>query len=374
MRVAIVHDSLTVMGGAERVLAVLLGMFPEAEVFIPIIKTPLIKEFKPPSRGVWHTAWWSHLPGMCRWADWLKPIVMMYWKTLNLKRFDLIISSSHSFSSKGVSGGKKTVHLSYVHTPPRYLYDEYNHHLFLKKIPWSILFYPLLKVLRRWDNLAASRPDLIVVPSQTVGQRVAAYYHRKSRVIYPPLNQEAVGLDVAKPRNQHTFIFISRLVDQKGVRLVVDAFNRMPDKKLIMIGEGPLMNWVKQHAMKNILIAGYLSDARVQELMLTATALVYASVEEDFGLVPVEAMRCGLPVIGYRSGGVAETVLPGVTGLFYEEYSPLALMKAIDCYAKTNFDRQKIALYAVQHYSKTRFINQMNAAIEELLHGHILGS
>jgi glycosyltransferase involved in cell wall biosynthesis len=363
MRVAIVHDTYTYFGGAERVLHALIRIFPQADVYVFVVTPEKIRVLKSFTEGDINTSWWSQLPMVEKYVDWLKPWAYGYFESLNMSSYDLVISSSHSFSSKAVITHLPVQHVSYIYTPPRYLYGIKNSH---QVIHWPILRWllmPLINTLKRWDYLAAQRPQVLIACSQTVRQRIKRFYQREARVIYPPVDKIYGSQLVIKNRNNTNFLFFSRLEEQKGLKIIVEAFRKMPEKHLYIIGKGSLEKWLKRQKISNLHYLGKMTDVEVINEAIKMAAMVYGSIEEDFGLAPVEMMALGLPVIAYNSGGVAETVVDGKTGILVNSYTPAAFIDAIEGFKSQDFKVDMIRKHA-RKYSEDRFERQLRLLIK----------
>ena len=298
MRVAIIHDSFLYLGGAERVSMALLGMFPGADLYAAFLSGDVAQEIKPKVRGRIVVSPFN-VPFLTeKMASYLKPVIYHWWETLDLSAYDLIISSSHAFSSKSVVVPKKTIHVSYIHSPPRYLYGLSSQ---------SSLFFvlrPFLPYLRRKDVAAAQRPDMLVANSKTVQGRIKRWYHRESTVIYPPARIPR-KLPTRRPSY---YLCFSHLLKQKNIDLAIRACNTL-QAPLVVVGGGPEERYLRGIAGPTITFLGILPDSKIDSVYSGAIALLYPSEDEDFGIVPVEAMAHGVPVIAYRSGGTTETVI-----------------------------------------------------------------
>lgn len=328
MKIAIIHDILVYEGGAEKVLYKLLKMFPASTVFTSYISKTMEKKMREfdivdvkPGRLFQEIGVFSKHPNL------IKLVVYKYWRSLDLSSFDLVISSSHSFSSKSVLTNG-VPHISYIHTPPRYLYDEYNESEYLNHLIVKILSFGLMSYLRYVDRLGAKGPDLLIANSKTVRDRIKKYYKRDSQVVYPPVKQYKRKVELGK-----YYVCMSRLVRQKGVELVVKAFNQM-EKKLVVIGSGREHQKICNISGSNIEVKGYLDGEELMKTLVNAKALINSSFDEDFGMVPVEMMSMGIPVIAFDSGGVSETVEDGETGLLYKPNTVEGIMLAVERFEK----------------------------------------
>lgn len=350
-KVAIIHDSFFHIGGAERVFLSLIKLFPDSDLYIPLVSKKYvntINKYRNKSKIV--SSPFNPLPISGKYASLLKPFIFWYWEHLDLPDYDLVISSSHSFSSKSVMTKPETLHISYIHTPPKYLYDEYNEMQFINKGIIKIILTPLMNYLRKLDFFGAQRPDILIANSKNVQKRIKKYYGRKSIIIYPPVKIPKL---VKPKKNKEYYLFFSRLVKQKGARLAIKAFNNL-GQQLVVVGTGPEERRLKIMARGNIVFKGYVSDRKMQNVYSRAKALIYCSIDEDFGIVPVESMSFGVPVIAYNSGGVAGTVVDGKTGLMFDNYSTDDLQKAVLKFERMEFSLSELKKHALK-FSEEQF-------------------
>ena len=362
MKVAIIHDVYLHLGGAERVLHTLIKMYPQADIYISILDKKYKQQLQKTSSGDIHHSLLSFLPFKSRFSSLLKPLVFFYWESLNLSKYELVISSSHSFSAKSVFTPPLTKHISYIHTPPRYLYQEFNEMNWIKKNPGKYIFSPLINWLRKKDFAGAQRPDKIIANSQTIQNRIKKYYQRDSEVIYPP--NKVKKYQLAKKGGQY-YLFHARLSKQKGCDIAIDAFNQIKEK-LVMVGTGKESNYLKKIAGSNILFKGFVPDEKMPKIYQQAIALIAPYQDEDFGLTPIEAMSHGVPVIGFNSGGLRETIAHKKTGVLFDQCSPQALIGAIHKFKSINFS-PKNCQDQVLKFNEERFITQMKIAINQVL-------
>lgn len=353
-KIAIIHDVFIENGGAERVLLTLVTMFPKADIFVPLLSANNREVLQGKTTGKVFSSFFNHIPFIHSASILLKPFLYLYWENLDLSGYDLVISSSHSFSSKGVITSSASLHLSYIHTPPRYLYAEFNETRVLQNKFFKILLLPLMSWLRQKDFIAAQRPDILVANSLEVKQRIKKYYRREAKVVYPaissfsPVNQPAT--------KKEYYVCFSRLAKQKGIDLIIKAFNRL-GKKLVIVGKGAEEKYLKSIANTNIKFLGYVEDKDLTRIFSKAQGLVYASIEEDFGIVPVEALSMGVPVLAFYSGGVKE-VLNKKVGMFFYERTELALVQAITEFEQKNFS-PKACLSRAAFFSEKKFKNSI---------------
>ena len=315
MKVAIVHDFLLKLGGAERVVKALSEMFPKAPIFTLLYDEKKVGKVFPKERIV--TSNLHKFPSIIRRNHRVLLTKMpRAIEELDLENFDLVISSSTAFSH-GVITPIKTKHICYCHSPMRYAWDWTNEYRKENDITGlkKVLYAPLMSYLREWDSIAGDRPDKYIANSNNVQNRIKKYYKQESEVIYPPVDVERFRVNSS---NSDYFLIVSTLTPYKRIDLAVNLFNRI-GRRLVIIGDGPQKKYLKEIASENIDILGFKDDKTVKEYMENCRALIFPG-EEDFGIVPVEAMACGKPVLAYGKGGALESMIPGKTGeLFYED-------------------------------------------------------
>jgi glycosyltransferase involved in cell wall biosynthesis len=271
----------------------------------------------------------------------------------DLSEFDVVLSSSHAVA-KGVITGPDQLHISYVHTPIRYAWDLQSQYLAdagLTRGLKSWLARALLHYIRIWDERTVPGVDHYIANSKFVAQRIWKFYKRNATVIHPP-----VEIDRFTPQSDKKdfYLTVSRLVPYKKIGLIVEAFRQMPDKKLIVIGDGPEMKAIRERQTSNIELLGFVDNKTTANTIQDAKALIFAA-EEDFGIVPVEAQACGTPVIAYGKGGARETVIESETGYFFAEQSPESIIEAVKAFeAQPPLDPEKIRQNA-ERFAKERF-------------------
>lgn len=345
-KIAIVHDWLTNYAGGERVIEALLEVFPDAPIFTSLYKPEKFPDiFK--KRKVYTTYLQKFI-----FLDHqlLFPFMRKAFEQFNLADFDIVITSSHA-SSKGIITKPETLHICYCHTPTRYLWSHY--HEYLNQMEFGIL-NPLVRwqmpkiayKLRIWDRIAAERVDYWIANSKNTAKRIKKYYRKEAEIIYPPVN-----VSDFKPSKEieDFYLVCSRLIPYKKIDLVISAFNDL-GLPLKIIGTGSIENQLKKMAKNNIEFLGRVSDEELKKYYQRAKALIFPT-EEDFGIVPVEAMASGRPVIGYKKGGAQETITPD-TGLFFEEQTKESLIKAVKKFQKMKFDSLKIRKWSEQFDAK----------------------
>jgi glycosyltransferase involved in cell wall biosynthesis len=328
MKVAIVHDQLREFGGAERVLVSIKSLFPTAPVYTTTFDLNSLGEHKELIKD-WEVrlTWFGRLPFINRFYSPFRFLTPLIWEKLNLNEFDLVISSTGSWMCKGVITKKGTIHISYIHHPPRYLYGYQTAIEWQKYWPIKIYGYIVNHFLRMWDFTASQRPDFLIANSIETQKRIQKFYRRDSTVIYPPVSIP-VNIKQQLPSAKKYFVTVSRLARAKHVDLLIEAANK-EKFDLHIIGIGRDEAYLKSLAGPTVSFLGNLSDEKLREELQGAQAFLFAAVDEEFGIAPVEAMGFGVPVIAYASGGLKETVKEGINGYLYTELSTSSLMKSI---------------------------------------------
>jgi glycosyltransferase involved in cell wall biosynthesis len=335
MKIAIIADWLTTYAGSERVLEQMIACFPEADVFAVVDFVPQAERgFLQGKRP--KTTFIQKLPGARKYARHYLPLMPLAIEQLDLSAYNLILSSSHAVA-KGVIVGPDQLHISYVHSPIRYAWDLQHQYLKESGLESGIkswLVRLLLHRIRLWDQRTQYGVDQFIANSGFIARRIHRVYGRSATVIYPPVDVDAFTLNIAK---EDFYLAASRLVPYKRMDLIVEAFSQMPDKKLVLIGDGPDMEKIRVKAGSNVTIMGYQPFNVLKDHMQRAKAFVFAA-EEDFGIAPVEAQACGTPVIAFGKGGALETVRGlGVvdnnpTGIFFAEQTPAAIIAAVSAF------------------------------------------
>lgn len=368
MRVAIIHDWLYVLGGAERVLADILRCYPDADVFTLFNALSEDDQKKIGIRTV-KTSYLQRFPRIAKVHRYLLPLMPLAIEQFDLSEYDLVISSSYAVA-KGVLTGPNQVHVSYVHSPMRYAWDlqhEYLRQSNMARGLKSALVRSLLGRMRLWDVRTAHGPDLMLANSAFVARRIKKIYGREAPVLNPPV--EILGRREKQGVGDY-FFAASRLVPYKNIHLIVEAITRAPDLKLVVAGTGPEEARLRAIAGPNVEFKGFVSDAEMRDLMAGARAFIFAA-EEDFGIVPVEAQAEGTPVLAYGRGGALETVVghgPGRTGLFFEEPTPEAILACVRRFVadEASFDWQVCRAHA-ERFSSARFRDALERHVAETI-------
>lgn len=353
MNVALVHDWLIGMGGGEKVLDALYEVYPGPIYTLLHDKEAL--EGTPFSNRPIHPSFLQRFPRVRKYYRNMLPLFPFAIERFDLSDYPVILSSSHSVA-KGIKTRPGQIHICYCHTPMRYAWDLYDFHLSHLSLPKKVVAKPILKWLRKWDEKTHSRVDHFIANSRCVAKRIEQNYGREATVIYPPVDTHL--FQPASQREDYYFT-CSRLVPYKRIDLLVEAFKRMPNKKLLIIGDGPEKKRLEAIASANTTFLGAQPFDVLQNYLSKARAFLFAA-EEDFGIVSVEAQSAGIPVIAFGKGGSLETVISGETGLFFDQQSPESLIDAIGCFEKIekDFDQQIITKHA-EKFSKARFQKEL---------------
>lgn len=363
MRVAIVHDYLTQFGGAERVLKVLMDLFPHAPVYT-LVHDPKVTAGLIDRRRI-RTSFLQKIP-LARSKHRLFPLVMpLAVEQFNLSAYDLVISASHSFG-KGVITKPETLHVSYCFTPLRYVWDDSHRYVREFGVPRVVraLIPFALTYVRMWDALAADRVDHFVATSHFVAGRIRKYYGRSAVVVHPPVDTETFRPSATVGDR---FLVVSRLLPYKRIDLAIEACNRL-GVSLDIVGTGPEEERLRALAGPTIHFLGFQPDAVTARLYAEARAFLFPQ-EEDFGIAPLEAAAAGRPVVAFRGGGALETVAEGETGVFFERQDATSLAQGIEEMLRRRWDPGRIRAHA-QRFSIPFFQSRFLAVVQELWRQH----
>lgn len=360
MRVAFVRDWLTVFAGADRVMDAALDLFPDAPIYTLVYQPQHFRRTRIATRPVF-TSWVDRLPGGRTWHRLCLPLMPVAVEQFDLSPYDLVVSFSHAVA-KGVLTREHQLHICYVFTPIRYGWDLYFASLEAARLnrgPRSWIARGVLHYLRLWDQASAGRPDVLVAASHYVARRIWKVYRRDAQVIYPPVDVDRFH---PRRRREEFYLTVSRLVPYKRVDLLVEACSRSR-RPLVVIGDGPERRRLQSLAGPTVTLMGEQPDAVVEDHMARCRAFLFAA-DEDFGIAPVEAQAAGAPVIAYGRGGVTETILPGVTGLFYREQRPESLLDALRAFERGDirFDAVTIRRQA-ERFRRERFHRELEAFV-----------
>jgi glycosyltransferase involved in cell wall biosynthesis len=363
LKIALVHDWLTGMRGGEKVLEALCELYPQAPLFTlvhnPGSVAPVIE-----ARKI-HTSFIDRLPLKAkRYRNYL-PLFPRAIEAFDFSEYDLILSTSHAVA-KGARPRPGALHICYCHTPMRYVWELYDQYFgpgrgnLLTRAAMSY-FAPRL---RSWDVATSGRVHAFAANSRNVAERIRRYYDRSAQVIYPPVNTAQFTVS---ENDDGYYLIVSALVPYKRVDLAVEAFNRTGDR-LLVVGTGPEMNNLASAAAKNIEFLGWQSDSELPKLYARCRALIFPGIE-DFGIVPLEAMASGKPVVAFAMGGALETVVDdprSPTGVFFQRQTPEALIDALTRLRQLKLDPHAIRAHA-ERFDRGTFRENYRKYVEQVL-------
>ena len=370
MKIAIVAEWLKTYAGSERVLEEIITCYPEADLFaivdfVPDEERGFLQGKKPIVSFI------QGLPLASRYFRHYLPLMPLAIEQLDLSAYDVIISNNHAVA-KGVITGPHQLHVSYVHSPMRYAWDlqhQYLRESGLDRGLRSWITRGLLQSLRQWDQLTSNRVDLFLTNSRFIEKRIWRCYRRGAEVIPPPVDTQGFTLHKEK---EDFYFSASRLVPYKRMDVIVEAFSKMPEKRLIVIGDGPEFQKIEKKAGANVTLLGYQPFDVLKDHLQRARAFIFAA-EEDFGILPVEAQACGTPVIAFGQGGALETVKPlggdaPPTGLFFEEQNAASIKAAIERFeAEEHLFSPKICREHALQYGADVFRDRFKARVDQAI-------
>jgi len=355
MKIAIIHDWLTVYAGAEKVLEQLLKLYPHADIFTVVDFLPEKDRAFLEGHKI-TTSFIQKLPfAKAKYRHYL-PLMPLAIEQFDLSDYGIVLSSSHAVA-KGVITGPNQQHISLCYSPIRYAWDLQHQYLRESGLDHGIKGWfakYLLHKIRLWDYRTANGVDHFIAISEFIARRIWKVYRRESIVVYPPVDVEAFELWSQK---EDFYLTASRMVPYKKIDLIVEAFRAMPDKKLIVIGDGPDFEKIKTKAGANVILMGYQPFEVLRDHMQRARAFVFAA-EEDFGITPVEAQSCGTPVIAYGRGGALETVADGKSGVFFNTQDIQSINEAVKRFETLSWDAAQVRENALK-FGVDHFINRL---------------
>ena len=368
MKVALVHDYIKELGGAERVVGLLTEMYPKAPIYTAFrVKGSLAdKYFK--DKDI-RESWLAPLLKIGKLYSPLRFLAPLVWKTMDLSEYDLVITSASWYITRGFKVGKNTKVVCYCHTPPRYLYG-YETSMNWRKY-WIVKVYGTIinHYLRLYDFKSVKTVDTWVANSKNVAKRIAKYYREKSVVVYPPVDLERFEEWAEKTKKKDYFLIVSRLVGAKGLEEAARVAKRVDvDLKIVgsKVGAEKMVEKIKRVGGKRVKFLGWVADDEVGKLFAEAKGFIALAKEEDFGITPVEAMAAGTPVIAFNGGGFKETVVDGVTGVLIEGTDEKTLEKAILRFNKIRWDKNKIQKQA-RKFSRDNFKKGMQKVVNDVM-------
>ncbi|SKA32967.1 glycosyltransferase family 4 protein [Consotaella salsifontis] len=367
-KIAIVHEWLVTYAGSEKVLSEMLKEFPDADVFC-LFDFSDGKFSKFYNGKVFKTSFLQGMRVFRKMYRNLLPLMALAVEQFDLSDYDIVISNSHAVA-KGVITAPNQLHICYCYTPMRYAWDLQHQYLREQKIDRGLRAMVARWMLHRtriWDLRTVNGVDSFIACSEYIARRIRKFYRRDAAVIYPGVDTDYFQMGGEK---KDFYLTSSRLVPYKKIGLIVEAFRHMPDKKLVVIGDGPQYRDAVERAGPNVSVLGYQEDAVLLRHLQEAKAFIFAA-EEDFGIAPIEAQACGTPVLAYGRGGASETVVDGVTGLHFWEQSVEAICDAVDRFERMvgRFDAAAIRQHACR-FSNERFRVEFRDHVNALWNAH----
>lgn len=356
LKVALIHDFLREFGGAERVLEEFHNIFPQADVYTSVIYPNRLKvHWYRMCSWNFKQSWFGKIPIMRNYPSLFRFLAPYIWESMDLSSYDLVLSSSGWFMCKGVITRADTLHISYIHHQNKFL-TYYETPDTWQKNPLKQLYAHIIAPpLRTWDFIGGQRPDVLVANSHETKRRVEKYYRRDSEVIYPPVTDPKICWAEKVRCTSDYYINVNRLASPKHVEVLIRAANKV-GCTLYVVGQGKEYDYLRSIAGKNVHMIGEISDLELGNLLFGAKGFLFASVDEDFGIAPVEALMYGVPVIAYKSGGLNETVKDGNNGYLVDELTPEAFATAIRRFEKVDWEKfSKQALVSAVRFSTSEF-------------------
>lgn len=360
MRVALVHDYLVQYGGAERVLEVFSGIFPNAPIYTLVYDKKLFKN-KFGKKKI-YTSFLQSFP-LSKSHHRSFPVLMpMAIESFDFSSYDIVLSDSNSYA-KGIISNSGTLHICYCHTPMRYAWDDYYSYtenfsvtkLIRKAIPIAMNY------IRLWDKISAVRVDKFIANSNFVAKRISKYYRKSAIVIYPPVSFSFFNQNKIIKKEDY-FLIVGRLIPYKRFDLVIGAFNTL-GLRLKIIGDGPEAKRLKRMAKPNIEFFGWRTDEEIRDYYAKARAFIFPQ-EEDFGIVALESLASGTPVIAFRGGGALEIIKEGVNGIFFDTQSVDAIVGAVRGFKDNDFDEKKIK-QSIKNFDEEIFKKKIKEFVEK---------
>ena len=360
-RVAIVHDFLTRVGGAERVVRAIADRFPN-HTFFTLLYSKRCADVFPASKV--RTSFLQRLPSFMRSRPrYLLPFFPMAIEQFNFSGFDVVVASSGAWSHGAITP-VDTPFICYYHSPARFLWDDTHSYTKNLSLPWPLSTMANTKIhsIRLWDAAASQRPDVVLANSHTVAQRIHTFYRRKSEVLYPPVAVSDISM--GPRRRENYFVILSQLTAYKKIDQAISLFNRLR-RRLVIIGDGPSRSFLQRIAGPTIEFTGFIPDATAREYLRYARAALLPA-EEDFGIAPVEALAAGTPVIALKKGGATETIQNEKTGILFSEKEGLAGGLARFFLHEKKF-RPELIRSSAKQFSSERFTSAISRHIAKAI-------
>lgn len=380
MKKALIHDILVQSGGAEKCVESFTNIWDDFDIFTLVDNLSIEDRNRMLKGKQTKTSFIQKLPFSKKLFRHYFPFYPYAVEQFDFSEYDLVISSSFS-ACKGILTKPDQIHISYVYSPVRYAWDLYHQYLkearLEKGLKSTIVKWMLFK-FRNWDAGTANRPDYYIAISHYIAKRIKKLYNKEAIVIYPPV--DCSNFTIGESTGDYYFT-TSRMVPYKKINLIVEAFSKMPNKKLIVGGDGPDFKKIKKLKTANIELLGFLDNKTLLKYTQSAKAFIFAA-EEDFGIAPIEAQACGVPVIAFGKGGALETIVGSFatenkikdtdTGVFFEKQTTESLINAVDIFEKNSqkFNKNTIRTQALKFDTK-RFESEFKATVEDIIKKHI---
>jgi len=362
MKLAIVHEWLTGLGGAERCLKVFTELWPDAPIFVPVYNEDNFAHWFPPERI--HTSFLQNWPRALKYYRHYLPFMPKAVESYDLRGYDVVLSSSHCCAG-GCIPNKGAVHVSYCYTPMRYVWDLRETYVSHMGPVTRAVFQSQVPRLQRWDVKRSKRVTHFVPISETIRERIRRIYNRDGKVIYPPV-RDKLFLPCEPGEKENYFLVLSRLVSYKRLDIAVEACTRLK-KRLIVAGDGGDLDRLKSIAGDTVEFIGFVKEEDVPGLVARAKAVMHPSLE-DFGIVPCEAACAGTPTIAYGVGGAGETVIDGETGVLFMDQTADSMVEAIERFDKSRFDITTLRTQG-EKFSEDRFRQEIHDAVMSAIRG-----
>lgn len=371
MKIALVHDQLNEFGGAERVLVALKKNFPQADIFTTVYTNKNLGSHKKIfTHWKIHQSWFGKIPFIRNFYSPFRFLTPFVWESFDFSSYDLVISSSGSWMAKGIITKKPTLHIAYIHHPPRYLYGYETAIEWQKYWPVKIYAYVVNHFLRMWDYQSSQRADFLIANSKETQRRIQKFYRRDAIVIYPPVKIPKV-LPQSSSRNFY-YLTVSRLARAKHIDILIKAANKIKIP-LKIVGSGRDRKYLRSIAGSTVEFLENVSDNQLEKLYQSAKAFLFASVDEEFGIAPVEAMGYGIPVIAYNSGGVSEYLTNEKNGFLFNQLNEDSLIEKIKQFEKLPKEKllamKKNARKTAENFSEEKFRERILKFIDNLKKG-----
>lgn len=364
LKVALVHDFLREYGGAERVVEALHDLFPAAPLYTAFVdKEAMGSQWQRFANWDIRQSLAANIPAINTIYSPLRVLSHRFFESFNFDEYDVVISSTNMYMAKAIRTQAPTKHYCYCHTPPRSLYG-YSTMTDWKKNPIVRVAGELINhYMRIIDYQTAQNPDVFIANSKEVQKRITKFYRRNSQVIYPPITIPLMPPSASSAQKENFYLFVGRLAASKHINLVIKTCTRL-GLPLKVVGSGKALPYLQSLAGNTVEFLGSVSDDTLYDLYARAKTLIYPAEDEDLGMVPLEAMAYGTPVIVHHSGGFLETVVEGKTGIFFEEFTTNALGKAIHQAERVEWDSEALYRHA-KRFSKERFQKEIFSLISE---------